>query len=66
MSKRSDGDSLDTRLQGVMRGLLRAMGSPQRGLPVVHIAGTKGKGSVSAMLCAMLQHAGYKVGAYTR
>eukprot|EP00208_Stichococcus_sp_RCC1054_P008022 CAMPEP_0206150448 /NCGR_PEP_ID=MMETSP1473-20131121/38307_1 /ASSEMBLY_ACC=CAM_ASM_001109 /TAXON_ID=1461547 /ORGANISM="Stichococcus sp, Strain RCC1054" /LENGTH=505 /DNA_ID=CAMNT_0053547951 /DNA_START=112 /DNA_END=1630 /DNA_ORIENTATION=+ len=50
---------------GVMRGLLRAMGSPQRGLPVVHIAGTKGKGSVSAMLCAMLQHAGYKVGAYT-
>ena len=52
--------------QAVMRRLLRAVGDPQSGLPVVHVAGTKGKGSVSAMLFAMLQQAGYTVGSYTR
>lgn len=52
--------------QGVMHTLLHAMGNPQVGLPVVQIVGTKGKGSVTAMLSAMLQNAGYTVGSYTR
>lgn len=49
-----------------MRTLLSALGSPQAGLPVAHIAGTKGKGSVTAMLQSILQESGYRVGTYTR
>ncbi len=40
-------------------------GNPELGLPVIHVAGTNGKGSTSHMLAAMLRHAGYKVGLYT-
>ena len=32
---------------------------------MVHVAGTKGKGSTSAFIAAVLQQAGYKVGLYT-
>lgn len=53
-------------LQAPMRALLSALGSPQADLPVAHIAGTKGKGSVVAMLHCILREAGYKVGTYTR
>jgi folylpolyglutamate synthase/dihydropteroate synthase len=49
-----------------MRSLLGALGSPQADLPVAHIAGTKGKGSVTAMLQSILQESGYLVGTYTR
>ena len=49
-----------------MRTLLSALGSPQADLPVAHIAGTKGKGSVTAMLQSILQESGYRVGTYTR
>ena len=52
--------------QGRMHALLGALGSPHAGLPVVHVAGTKGKGSVVTMLAAILKEAGYKVGTYTR
>jgi dihydrofolate synthase/folylpolyglutamate synthase len=45
--------------------LLEAHGNPHKSYPSVHIAGTKGKGSVSAMLASILQAAGYKVGLYT-
>ncbi len=38
---------------------------PERGLRVIHVAGTNGKGSVSHMLAAILHRAGYKVGLYT-
>ena len=38
---------------------------PHRQYPVVHIAGTNGKGSVAAMLHAILTAAGYRVGLYT-
>lgn len=48
-----------------MRGLAEALGHPERNYPVVHIAGTNGKGSVSAMVEAILRHAGYKTGLYT-
>ena len=47
-----------------MRRLLRAIGSPQERLPVVHVAGTKGKGSTVAMLAAILEEAGHRTGRY--
>jgi dihydrofolate synthase/folylpolyglutamate synthase len=48
-----------------MRTLLRRLGNPQDQFRSIHIAGTKGKGSTCAMLSAMLQACGYKVGLYT-
>ena len=48
-----------------MHQLLEAIGSPQRGLPIVHVAGTKGKGSTSAMIAAALSAAGYRTGLFT-
>jgi len=47
-----------------VRRLLAAIGNPHRELPVVHVAGTKGKGSTVAMLAAVLQAAGHRVGRY--
>jgi len=38
---------------------------PHRKYPVIHIAGTNGKGSVSHLLAAVLQKAGYRTGLYT-
>ena len=49
-----------------MHKLLARLGNPHNALPVVHVAGSKGKGSVTAMLAAMLQAARYRVGTYTR
>ena len=48
-----------------MRELLRRLGNPQDGLPIVHVAGTKGKGSTSAMIAAALSAAGYRTGLFT-
>jgi len=48
-----------------MRELLRLLGNPHERLPIVHVAGTKGKGSVSAMTAAMLSAAGYRTGLFT-
>jgi len=48
-----------------MQYLLRLMGDPQNSLRFIHIAGTNGKGSVAAMLHAVLSRAGYKTGLYT-
>jgi len=46
--------------------LLEALGSPEKNLPpVIHVAGTNGKGSVIAFMRAMLEEAGYRVHAYT-
>jgi len=47
-----------------MRRLLVAIGRPQDRYPVVHIAGTKGKGSTVAMLSGILTAAGHRVGRY--
>ncbi len=47
------------------RELCNRLGRPQDGLRFVHIAGTNGKGSVSAMLASILQASGYRVGLYT-
>ena len=48
-----------------MRELLRRLGNPQNGLPIVHVAGTKGKGSTAAMIAAALSAAGYRTGLFT-
>src|SRR4051794_34266517 len=56
--------SIDPSL-GRGEGLLAALGNPERRLPpVVHVAGTNGKGSTLAMLAAMLRAAGRRVHRY--
>lgn len=45
--------------------LLEMLGNPHRAYPSVHIAGTKGKGSTSAMIESALRAAGYRTGLYT-
>ncbi|HVX26458.1 MAG TPA: folylpolyglutamate synthase/dihydrofolate synthase family protein [Parafilimonas sp.] len=45
--------------------LTEALNNPQKKFKTIHIAGTNGKGSVSHMLAAILQTAGYKTGLYT-
>jgi dihydrofolate synthase/folylpolyglutamate synthase len=51
---------------GRIEGLLAKLGNPHERLPpVIHIAGTNGKGSVTAFLKAMLQAAGKRVHVYT-
>ena len=47
------------------RELTDRLGRPQDSLKFIHVAGTNGKGSTSAMLAAILREAGYKVGLYT-
>ncbi len=48
-----------------MEGLLHRLGNPQRQAPVIHIAGTKGKGSVAWLAAESLRRSGYRVGLYT-
>ena len=48
-----------------MFALMELLGNPQKQYPIIHVAGTKGKGSTSALCAAALQAAGYKVGLYT-
>ena len=45
--------------------LLEAIQNPHLQFKTIHVAGTNGKGSVSHMLAAILQQAGYKTGLYT-
>jgi dihydrofolate synthase/folylpolyglutamate synthase len=45
--------------------LLKRLGDPQNYARSVHVAGTKGKGSTSAMIASVLHSAGYRVGLYT-
>lgn len=49
-----------------VQALLQGLGRPQDSLRVVHIAGTKGKGSTAAMLDAMLRASGHAVGLFTK
>src|SRR6266851_130968 len=49
-----------------MERALELIGNPHLRLRAVHIAGTKGKGSVAAMLDSCLRAAGYKTGLYTK
>jgi dihydrofolate synthase/folylpolyglutamate synthase len=50
---------------GHVEELLNHMGNPQLAARTVHIAGTKGKGSVAAMIARVLSTSGYKTGLYT-
>ncbi len=58
-------------LNGVRLGLrntevlLKRMGNPQDRFRTIHVAGSDGKGSTSAILASALQKAGYKVGLFT-
>src|SRR5512143_3240258 len=58
-------------VQGMHLGLhrmvriLAELGDPHSSFPVLHIAGTNGKGSVAAMSESILRHAGWKTGLYT-
>lgn len=45
--------------------LLSSLGNPHHKVPIIHVAGTNGKGSVCAYLSSILTQAGYKVGRYT-
>jgi len=45
--------------------LLSAFDDPQKALRVIHVAGTKGKGSTCAFVGSILKHAGYRTGLYT-
>jgi dihydrofolate synthase / folylpolyglutamate synthase len=48
-----------------MQRLLSLLGRPDERLPVVHVAGTKGKGSTSVMTAGILSAAGYRTGLFT-
>ena len=47
-----------------MENLMEKLGNPQKELSFVHIAGTNGKGSVTAFLSEILRQAGYRTGRY--
>ena len=70
------GDRIDSLLKpfqrfGVNLGLKRIkkllvdLGNPQNQVPIIHVAGTNGKGSVCAYLSSILTEGGYRVGRYT-
>lgn len=75
MTKRNYQDSLDylysLSKSGIKLGLdntrrlLSHFGNPQLKIPTIHIAGTNGKGSTSAMIESILRASGYRVGLYT-
>ncbi|MGE4577918.1 MAG: folylpolyglutamate synthase/dihydrofolate synthase family protein [Desulfuromonadales bacterium] len=48
-----------------IKNLLDALHHPEKAYAVIHVAGTNGKGSVSAALAEILRQAGYKTGLYT-
>lgn len=47
-----------------IKTVLKKLGNPQKRIKAIHIAGTNGKGSVSAMLSSVFKEAGYKTGLY--
>jgi dihydrofolate synthase/folylpolyglutamate synthase len=48
-----------------MYDLMGMLGNPERKYPILHVAGTKGKGSTSAFMASALKQAGYTTGLYT-
>jgi len=62
----SFGKDIDLTLRPAYLHLLEKLGNPQNRLPpVIHVAGTNGKGSTCAFMRAMLEAEGYKVHVYT-
>ena len=50
---------------GRMHTFMELIGNPHHDYPVIHVAGTKGKGSTAALMTSALEAAGYRVGLYT-
>jgi dihydrofolate synthase/folylpolyglutamate synthase len=48
-----------------MRKLLELLGNPQNQYQIVHVAGTKGKGTTSSAIACLLNSCGFRVGVYT-
>ena len=48
-----------------VEALLKSLDNPQDKFPIIHVGGTNGKGSTSAMIASILVEAGYKAGLYT-
>lgn len=48
-----------------MRDFMAFLGHPEEAYPIIHVAGTKGKGSVASFCASALRAAGYRVGLYT-
>jgi dihydrofolate synthase/folylpolyglutamate synthase len=48
-----------------MAALLAMLGNPERAYGIVHVAGTKGKGSTAALMASVLEASGRKTGLYT-
>ncbi len=48
-----------------IKHLLSLIGNPQERLKIIHVAGSKGKGSTCAMIASILHRAGYRTGLYT-
>ena len=48
-----------------MHAFLKGLGDPHQALKVIHVAGSKGKGSTCAMMASILKEAGYSAGLYT-
>lgn len=65
--ERSPDFSRQARLYNLNRisRLLALLGNPQERLRVVHVAGSKGKGSTAALISSILSRAGYKTGLFT-
>ena len=65
--ERSPDFSRQARLYNLDRitQLLELLGNPHDRLQVIHIAGSKGKGSTAALVASVLMHAGYKTGLFT-
>lgn len=60
------GPTIDLTIRKPYMDLLAALGDPHKHLPpVIHVAGTNGKGSVIAMLRSIFEAAGYKAHVYT-
>ncbi|WRH69117.1 MAG: folylpolyglutamate synthase/dihydrofolate synthase family protein [Planktothrix sp. GU0601_MAG3] len=47
-----------------IKNLLERLGNPHLNIPIIHVAGTNGKGSVCAYLSSILSQGGYRVGRY--
>jgi len=61
-SYRYSPDVLDL---GRVRDLLLRLDNPQEAFASIHVAGTKGKGSVSSFIASALKHSGFRTGLYT-
>ena len=61
------GNEMKTAKLGLdrIRAVLAALGNPEKAYRVVHVAGTNGKGSTSAMIAAGLRAAGVRTGLFT-